>query len=61
MRSEDAAATLQAAQQAGMATGDYVAALVAGGPVILEGHGHTKRLARRTASTDEAGPLGHSA
>ena len=59
MRSEDAAATLQAAQQAGMATGDYVAALVAGVPVILDGRGHAQTLQALTASTDELAHFGH--
>lgn len=59
MRSEDAAATLQAAQRAGMATGDYVAALVAGVPVILDGRGHAQTLQALTASTDELAHFGH--
>lgn len=59
MRSEDAAATLQAAQRAGMATGDYVAALVAGVPVILDGRGHVQTLQALTASTDELAHFGH--
>ena len=60
MRSEDAAATLQAAQRAGMATGDYVAALVAGVPVILDGRGHAQTLQALTASTDELAQFGRS-
>lgn len=59
MRSEDAAATLQAAQRAGMATGDYVAALVAGVPVILDGGGHAQTLQAVSASTDELAHFGH--
>ena len=59
MRSEDATATLQAAQRAGMATGDYVAALVAGVPVILDGRGHAQTLQALTASTDELAHFGH--
>lgn len=59
MRSEDAAATLQAAQRAGMATGDYVADLVAGVPVVLDGGGHTLTLQALTASTDELAHFGH--
>ncbi|MDO9146721.1 MAG: hypothetical protein Q7U52_03490 [Hydrogenophaga sp.] len=59
MRSEDAAATLQAAQRAGMATGDYVAALVAGVPVVLDGGGHAQTLQALTASTDELAHFGH--
>lgn len=59
MRSEDAAATLRAAQRAGMATGDYVAALVAGVPVILDGRGHAQTLQALTASTDELAHFGH--
>lgn len=59
MRSEDAAATLQAAQHAGMATGDYVAALVAGVPVVLDGRGHAQTLQALTASTDELAHFGH--
>ena len=60
MRSEDAAATQQAAQRAGMATGDYVAALVAGVPVILDGRGHAQTLQALTASTDELAHFGRS-
>jgi hypothetical protein len=59
MRSVDAAATLQAAQRAGMATGDYVAALVAGVPVVLDGRGHAQTLQALTASTDELAHVGH--
>lgn len=59
MRSVDAAATLQAAQRAGMATGDYVAALVAGVPVVLDGRGHAQTLQALTASTDELAHFGH--
>lgn len=59
MRSEDAAATLQAAKRAGMATGDYVAALVAGVPVVLDGRGHAQTLQALTASTDELAHFGH--
>jgi len=59
MRSVDAAATLQAAQRAGMATGDYVAALVAGVPVVLDGKGHAQTLQVLTASTDELAHVGH--
>ncbi len=59
MRSEDAAATLQAAQHAGMATGDYVAALVAGVPVVLDGRGHAQTLQALTVSTDELAHFGH--
>lgn len=59
MRSEDAAATLQAAQWTGMATGDYVAALVAGVPAVLDGRGHAQTLQALTASTDELAHFGH--
>lgn len=59
MRSEDAAATLQAAQRAGMATGDYVAALVAGVPAVLDGRGHAQTLQALTASTDELAHFCH--
>lgn len=59
MRSDDAAATLQAAQRAGMATGDYVAAIVAGVPVVLDGRGHAQTLQALTASTDELAHFGH--
>lgn len=59
MRTEDAAATLQAAQHAGMATGDYVAALVAGVPAVLDGRGHAHTLQALTASTDELAHFGH--
>jgi hypothetical protein len=58
MRSEDAVATLQAAQRAGLATGDYVAALVAGVPVILDGRGHAQTLQALNASTGELAHLG---
>ncbi len=59
MRSEEAALTLQAAQRVGMATGDYVAALVAGVPVVLDGRGHARTLQALTASTDELAHFGH--
>ena len=59
MRSEDAAATLQAARRAGMASGDYVAALVAGVPAALDGRGHAQTLQALTASTDEVAHFGH--
>ena len=59
MRSDDATATLQAAQLAGMATGDYVAAIVAGVPVVLDGRGHAQTLQALTASTDELAHFGH--
>ncbi|MGS5087079.1 hypothetical protein ACVC7V_11270 [Hydrogenophaga sp. A37] len=59
MRSEDAAATLQAALRASMATGDYVAALVAGVPVVLDGTGYAQTLQALTASTDELAHFGH--
>ena len=59
MRTEDAAATLQAAQRAGMATGDYVATLVAGVPVILDGRAHVQTVQALTASTDELAHFGH--
>lgn len=59
MRSEDAAATLQAAQRAGMATSDYVAALVAGVPAVLDGRGHAQTLRVLTTSTDELAHFGH--
>jgi hypothetical protein len=59
MRSEDATATLQAAQHAGMTTGDYVAALVAGVPAVLDGRGHAQTLQALTASTDELAHFGH--
>ncbi|WP_234265804.1 hypothetical protein [Hydrogenophaga sp. NFH-34] len=59
MRSDDAAATLQAAQRASMATGDYVAALVAGVPVVRDGGGHAQTLQALIASTDELAHFGH--
>lgn len=59
MRTEDAAATLQAAQRAGMATGDYVAALVAGVPAVLDGRGLAQTLQALTTSTDELAHFGH--
>ena len=59
MGSEDAAAMLQAAQRAGMATGDYVAALVAGVPSVMDGRGHALTVQALTASTDELAHFGH--
>jgi hypothetical protein len=59
MRSGDAEATQLAAQRAGMATGEYVAALVAGVPLILDGGGHTQALQALTASTDELAHFSH--
>ncbi len=59
MRTGDAEATQLAAQRAGMATGEYVAALVAGVPLILDGGGHTQALQALTASTDELAHFSH--
>ncbi len=59
MRTGDAEATQLAAQRAGMTTGEYVAALVAGVPLILDGGGQTQALQALTASTDELAHLSH--
>lgn len=56
MQSEDAAATLQAAQRAGMATGDYVAALVAGVPWSWTEEG-THRPCRRSPHPQTSWPI----
>jgi hypothetical protein len=58
MRVGEAEATHQAAQRAGMATGDYVAALVAGVPAVLDGSGPAQTLQALTASTDELAHFG---
>jgi hypothetical protein len=57
MRPEDAAATLQAAQRAGMSTGDYLAGLVAGVPALLQGGGYAETLGTLTASNAELATL----
>lgn len=59
MRTGDAEATQLAAQRAGMTTGEYVAALVAGVPLILDGGGQTQALQALTASTDELAHFSH--
>lgn len=59
MRTGDAEATQLAAKRAGMATGEYVAALVAGVPLILDGGGQTQALQALTASTDELAHFSH--
>lgn len=50
MGQEEAAATLAAAKRAGMSPGDYVAGLVAGVPVLMNGGGRSDHIAALTAS-----------
>jgi hypothetical protein len=50
MGQEEAAATLAAAKRAGMSPGDYVAGLVAGLPVLLNGGGRSDHIAALTTS-----------
>lgn len=50
MGQEQAAATLAAAKRAGMSPGDYVAGLVAGVPVLMNGGGRSGHIAALTAS-----------
>lgn len=50
MGQEEASATLAAAKRAGMNPGDYVAGLVAGVPVLLNGGGRSDHIAALTIS-----------
>jgi hypothetical protein len=50
MEREDAMAVLAAAERAGLCAGDYVADLVAGVPVLLNGGGRSDHIAALTAS-----------
>ena len=50
MGQEEAAATMAAAKRAGMSPGDYVAGLVAGVPVLLNGGGRSDHIAALTTS-----------
>jgi hypothetical protein len=50
MGQEDATATLAAAKRARMSPGDYVAGLVAGVPVLMNGGGRSDHIAALTAS-----------
>ena len=50
MGQEEATATLAAAKQAGMSPGDYVACLVAGVPVLLNGGGRSDHIEALTTS-----------
>jgi hypothetical protein len=47
----EVAATLAAAKRAGMSPGDYMAGLVAGVPVLLNGGGQSDHIAALTTST----------
>jgi hypothetical protein len=51
MEREDALAVLAAARQAGMSPGDYVAGLVAGVPVLLNGGSRSEHIEALTASS----------
>jgi hypothetical protein len=57
MGQEEAAATLAAAKRAGMSPGDYVAGLVAGVPVLLNGGGRLDHIAALTTSTAQVANL----
>lgn len=57
MGHEDAMAVLAAARRAGMSPGDYVAGLVAGVPVLLNGGSRTEHIAALTASNFEMAGL----
>lgn len=50
MGQEEAIATLAAAKRAGLSPGDYVAGLVAGVPVLLNGGGRSDHIAALTTS-----------
>lgn len=50
MGQEEAISTLAAARRAGMSPGDYVAGLVAGVPVLLNGGGRSDHIAALTTS-----------
>lgn len=57
MGHEDAMAVQAAARRAGMSLGDYVAGLVAGVPVLLNGGGWAEHIAALTASNFEMSSL----
>lgn len=57
MGHEDAMAVLAAARRAGMSPGDYVADLVAGVPVLLNGGGRAEHIAALMASNFEMSSL----
>ena len=57
MGNEDAMAVLAAARRADMSPSDYVAGLVAGVPVLLNGGGRTEPIAALTASNFEMSSL----
>ena len=57
MRVDDAAATLHVARRAGMSPGDFVAGLVAGVPVALNGGARTDLVVALTASNAELSTL----
>ena len=57
MGQEEAAATLAAARRAGMNPGDYVAGLVAGVPVLMNGGGRSDHIAVLTASNAQVANL----
>lgn len=50
MGQEEATATMAAAKRAGMSPGDYVAGLVAGVPVLMNGGGRSDHIAALTTS-----------
>lgn len=57
MGHQDAMAVLAAAKRAGMSPGDYVANLVAGVPVLLNGGSRSEHLAALTASNSHMSDL----
>jgi hypothetical protein len=57
MQRDDAAALLAAARRVGLGTGDFVASLVSGVPVVLEGCGRGEHIAAITASSAELSTL----
>ena len=57
MGQEEAAATLASAKRAGMSPGDYVAGLVAGVPVLMNGGGRSDHIAVLTASNAHVSSL----
>jgi hypothetical protein len=57
MQRDDAAALLAAARRAGLGPGDFVASLVSGVPVVLEGGGRVDHIAAITASSAELSTL----
>lgn len=57
MQRDDAAALLAAARRVGLGPGDFVASLVSGVPVVLEGGGRGDHIAAITASSAELSTL----